>query len=328
MSTASPAPIRWGIIGTGNIARKFAEGLSVIPDAVLTAVGSRQQASAESFGAQFGIPKRYASYEAVANDPDVDAIYISTIHPLHYENMRACLEAGKATLCEKPFTLNAPQTAEMIALARAKGVFLMEAMWTRFIPAMVEARRLLAEGAIGQVRMVTADFSFVLDGYDLNHRAFNLELGGGALLDVGIYPISFASMVWGQQPQHISSQVHFSPTGSDEQTALAFRYPGGEVALLSCGVNLRGHQEAFLDGTQGQLRIHSPFWYPDTLTLNGKTWQVPRIGNGYNYEAQEVMACIRAGQTESRIMPLDETLALMQTLDRIRADWGLRYPGE
>lgn len=318
---------RWGIIGTGSIAQKFAQGLSVVPDATLVAVGSRHQASAETFGSQFGIPKRYGSYEEVATDPEVDAIYISTIHPLHHDNMRACIEAGKPTLCEKPFTINAAQTAEMIQLARAKGVFLMEAMWTRFIPAIVYLRELLQSGDLGEIRMLHADFSYA-GVYDPNSRLFDLALGGGGLLDVGIYPVSLASMVYGRQPEDITSQVFLSPTGSDEQASILFRYPEGQLAALSCGVHLNSRQDAFLSGTKGSVHIQKPFWVAEKLIINGTEKYIPMVGNGYNYEAQEVMACVRAGKTESAIMPLDETLALMQTLDAIRAPWGLRYPEE
>lgn len=324
--------IKWGILSTGGIARQFAEGLSLLPDAKLVAVGSRNQAAADEFGDLFNVPKRYPTYEALVNDPDIDVIYIGTPHIFHRDNMRLCLEAGKHVLCEKAFTINAAEAEEAINLAREKGLFLMEAMWTRFLPAVIKVRELLAEGVIGDVRLFQADFGFNLD-FDASHRAYNPELGGGALLDVGIYPISFASMVFGTQPAEISSYAYLGQTGVDEVSAGTFRYPNGALAQFSGAVSIETTREAIIFGTKGHIRVHNPFWFPDTLTLTlrGQAPQVidvPKQGNGYSYEADEVAKCIRAGQLESAIMPLDETLAIMRTLDSLRAQWGLKYPTE
>jgi predicted dehydrogenase len=323
--------IRWGIIGSGNIARQFARGLAVLPDAALVAVGSRSQGAADAFGELFGVPRRHASYDALANDPDVDAVYIATPHVLHKENSLLCLRAGKAVLCEKPFTINAREAEDLIAYARGAGLLLMEAMWTRFLPIIVRLRQLLAEGAIGEVRMLSADFGFRAKA-DPASRLFNPALGGGALLDVGIYPVSLASMVFGA-PARVTGMAHLGETGVDEQAAIILGYDGGRLAQLSTAIRTSTPHEALLMGTEGQIKIETPWWMPTRMTVHqaGKApelIELPFTGNGYNYEAAEVMRCLREGQRESPIMPLDETLTIMQTLDTIRGQWGLRYPGE
>ncbi|NLX11237.1 MAG: Gfo/Idh/MocA family oxidoreductase [Chloroflexi bacterium] len=337
--------IRWGILSSGYIANLFAEGLTAVADAEIAAVGARKQADADAFGDRWNVPRRYQGYEALANDPDVDVIYIGTPHPYHYEHTLLCLDAGKHVLIEKPFALNARQAGEMIARARSKALFLMEAMWTRFLPAMVQVRRWLAEGAIGEVQLVRANLSFMAT-FDPRGRLFAPELGGGSLLDVGIYPISFASMVLGS-PQTISSTVALGPTGTDDRSAYLFGYEGGKTALLSSAVQLGVPVTAEIFGTEGYIQIHESWINPRVVTLNkpvqpgvqsrlivegnlfdAQTVHVPTVGNGYNYEAIEVGDCIRAGKTESSVLPLDESLDIMRTLDTIRAPWGLTYPGE
>jgi predicted dehydrogenase len=322
---------RWGILGTGNIASQFARGLAELDDAELVAVGSRTADSAEAFGERFGAPRRHDSYAALASDPEVDAIYVATPHPLHHDNTIMGLEAGKAVLCEKPFAINAGQAEQMIATARTRGVFLMEAMWTRFLPHMVRLRELLAAGVIGEVRMLQVDFGF-RTSFNPQGRLFDPALGGGALLDVGIYPVSLASMIFGT-PERVTGMAHLGETGVDEQSAMIFGYAGGRLALLSQAIRTNSPHEALLLGTAGKIRVHSSWWKQTTITLSvdGKPDEVidvPTAGNGYNYEAAEVGRCLRAGLTESAVMPLDETLAIMRSLDEVRAQWGLRYPGE
>ncbi len=323
--------IRWGIIGTGSIARQFARGLQHVPDAELMAVGSRSQQGADVFGDMFSVPRRYSSYDALAADSDVDVVYISTPHPMHYENSLLCLNAGKAVLCEKPFTINAGEARALIERARARRLFLMEAMWTRFFPAMYRLRDLLAQGVIGNVRLLQADFGFQAP-FDPQNRLFALELGGGALLDVGVYVVSFASMVLGT-PRQVVSLADIGATGVDEQAAMVLGYDGGRLAVLSTAVRTETPQEALICGTAGRIRVHRQFFQPRKLTVEvyGREHteiEMPIQGNGYHYQAVEVARCLRAGQLESEIMPLDETLAIMETLDRIRAPWGLRYPTE
>jgi predicted dehydrogenase len=325
--------IRWGILGAGRIANNFAAGLSVLPDAELVAVGSRTQQNADQFADKHNVPHRHASYEALVNDPDVDAIYVATPHPMHKDNSLLCLQGGKAVLCEKPFTINATEAEEMITYARQHNVFLMEGMWTRFLPLMGRVRELLAQGVLGEVRMVTADFAFRAN-LDPKGRLFALELGGGGLLDVGVYCVSFASMVLGAGvPPRIVSMAHLGETGVDEQAAYILGYDDGRMAVLYSGVRTNSLLEGIIMGTEGSIRIHRELFHPTRMTLqvNGKDEQVidvPIEGNGFNYEAAEVMRCLRAGKTESDILPLDETLAVMRTLDQIRAPWGLKYPGE
>jgi predicted dehydrogenase len=323
--------IRWGILSTGNIAHSFTRGLRAVKDAQIVAVGSRSQKSADDFGKEFNIPHRYATYEALAADPDVDAIYIGTPHPMHFENALMCIRAGKAVLCEKPFTMNARELETLIREARAHKVFLMEAMWTRFTPVMGRIRQLLSEGALGDVRMLLADFCFRAD-FNPKHRLFDPALGGGALLDVGIYPVSFSFMVFGA-PQELQSSATMGETGVDEIATMLFRYSNGQHAQLSCGSRVQSPMDASILGTKGMIRIAVPWWKPQQFTIQypGKDPEVvnlPFIANGYEYEAIEVNRCLHEGMTESPIMPLDESLTIMRTLDSIRAQWGLTYPAD
>ncbi len=326
------ASIRWGILGTGNIAKQFARGLAVLDDADLVAVGSRAQATADAFGDEFDVPKSHPTYEALADDPDVDAIYVSTPHPMHRPNSILCMEAGKAVLCEKPFAINAAEAREMVACARSCGVFLMEAMWTRFLPSMVKVRELIADGAIGDVRMAKADFCFRAD-LNPSGRLFDPHLGGGGLLDIGVYVVSFARMVFGSAPRRIASLADIGETGVDEQAGIVLGYGEGQMAILTCAVRTTTPHEASIMGTEGMIKVHHPFWHtPDlTLCVSGKDDErisCPYDGNGYNCEAVEVARCLRAGALESDVMPLDETVSIMETLDRIREPWGLKYPME
>lgn len=324
--------IRWGILGTGSIAKQFARGLSVIPDAELAAVGSRTAESAAKFATEFKVPRAHASYAALAADKQVDAIYVATPHPMHVDNAILCLQAGKAVLCEKPFTVNASEAARVIATARRERRFLLEAMWTRFLPITVKVRELLAQKVIGEVRMVQADFGFRA-GLNPEGRLFNPALAGGSLLDVGIYVVAYAAMVFGRQPTRIAGLADIGTTGVDEQAAYVLGYDRGELAVLSSAVRTSTPHEVRIFGTDGNIKVHGPFWCGDTLTLavNGKpaeTITCPKTGNGYNYQAVAVQEALRAGQLESSVVTLDETLANMKTLDAIRAQWGLRYPGE
>jgi predicted dehydrogenase len=324
-------PIRWGILGTGWIANEFAQGLAQLVDAELVAVGSRTLESAQRFGERYNAPHRHASYEALAGDPDVDVIYVATPNPLHRKHSLLCLEAGKPVLCEKPFALNAREAAEMIEVAREKKIFLMEAMWSRFFPLMAKVRTLLADGVIGEVQMLVANLCFRFD-FDPSDRRYALDLGGGALLDLGVYPISFASMIMGP-PARITTLAHLGATGVDEQAGIVFSYDQGQVSTLHTSLRVDSPVEAILMGDRGQIRIE-PWWIrPDTLTLsvNGQettTIEMPFEGNGYQFEAAAVMDCLRANRLECDLMPLDETLSIVQTMDAIRAQWGLKYPME
>lgn len=323
--------IRWGILGTGSIAGQFAEGLQMLSDAELVAVGSRSAQSANAFGDNFDAPRRHASYEALVKDPDVDVIYVATPHSCHMENTLLALTAGKPVLCEKPFAINAKEARQVIQFARAKKLFVMEAVWTRFFPLMEKLRELLNAKAIGDVRMVTADFGFRAEFLE-DERLFNPVYGGGALLDVGIYPVSLASMIFGP-PTQIASLAHLGKTGVDEQAGMVLSHADGQLAVLSTALRIDTLHDACIMGTTGRIRIDSPWWKPTGMTLSrdegdDERYEFPLNGNGYQFEAEEVGKCLRAGRLENEVMPLDETLSISKTLDEIRAQWGLKYPME
>ena len=325
-------PIRWGILATGNIAHKFALGLQTLPDATLQAVGSRSQASADAFGDTFDIPHRHASYEALVADPEVDIIYVATPHPGHHAEVLRCLEAGKHVLCEKPLALNQRQAAEMFALAEAKGLFLMEAMWTRFLPAWQQVQRWLAEGAIGEVQLLLADFCFRAGDWDPRNRKFAPELGGGALLDIGIYPIATAYLVLGQEPTQVHSVMTPFATGVDVQSAYVFHYENGAIAQLSSSFTTEGPREAIINGTAGRIRV--PLFWRATEAILERPDAEPIVfdgsypASGLQFQATAVMEALRQGWREHPLMPAAESLRILGMMDRLRASWGLRYPGE
>ncbi len=322
--------IRWGILGTGMIARKFAQGLRELPDAELAAVGSRSPEAADQFASEYNVLRRHSNYEALVKDAAVDVVYVATPHSLHAENMLMALEAGKPVLCEKPFTINARQAEAVILSAQAKKLLVMEAMWTRFLPLMVRLREMLAEGVIGEARVLTADFGFKAESR--TGRLFDPELGGGALLDVGVYPASLASMIFGA-PSQVNGAAQLGPTGVDEQAAAILRHPEGQLAMFHASIRSNTFQEASLIGTQGRIKLHAAWWKGSDMTLalddGGEEFlEFPYTGNGYQFEAESFMECLRQGRRESAVMPLAETLSIMKTLDALRAQWGLKYPME
>ena len=326
-----PKTVRWGIIGAGGIARKLAAAAKLADGAELMAIGSRTQEKAEQFANDFDIPHRHGSYGDLVADADVDAVYVATPHPMHKDACILALNAGKEVLCEKPFSLNAGQARQVIAVARAKGLFCMEAMWTRFVPPIVRLRELLAEGAVGEVRMMMADFGFRA-GWDPDGRLLDPALGGGALLDVGCYAISLASMILGR-PAGVTGMAHIGATGVDEQAAMALSYDGGRLALLATSVQTTTPQEATVLGTEGSIRLQAGWWRGSPMTLHQsdkepELIEVPVADNGFVYQVEEVARCLAAGKTESDIMPLDETVTIMETMDQLRAQWGLKYPME
>jgi predicted dehydrogenase len=323
--------IRWGILGTGNIARRFAGALKQLPGAELVAIASRSLEKAREFAYEFDVPYLFSRYEELAGDKHVEVVYVATPHAAHKDNALLCLAAGKAVLCEKPFTINAAQAREVIAFAREKKLFLMEAMWTRCFPAMNQLGQLLRAGAIGDARMLHADFGFRAE-FKPDGRLFNPALGGGALLDIGVYPVALASFIFGS-PKTVSGLAHLGPTGVDEEAAMVLQYERGQLAVLSTSIRTTTPQEAVVLGTAGLVRIHAPWWKPTSLTLcvegrPDERLRLPVHGEGYQLEAAEVMRCLRDGLLESPFMPLDETVSIMETLDKLRALWGLRYPME
>ena len=324
--------INWGVIGCGGIAHMFASGLQGLEQGTLLAGASRTPGRAAEFAEKHGMERVYTDYAALVSDPGVDAVYIATTHNFHFENTKLCLEHGKHVLCEKPFTVNAAQASELIGLARAKNLFLMEAVWTRFLPAIGKLRELLAAGVIGDVLTVKADFS-IAGEFGAEHRLRNKALAGGALLDLGIYPITFASIVFGGQPVRIQSSAVLGDTGVDDRSFYLLDYEGGRRALLSSSFTDRAPTEGTVCGTEGHIRVPGFLWATQFRVFREgeepETFDLPYgEGENFKFEIAHAMECIAAGKTESDIMPLAETLAIMQTMDTLRAQWGLEYPGE
>lgn len=314
------APIRWGILGTGRIARTFTEDLLLLPDHIVAAVGSRTLETAEEFAARYGAARAYGSYEELAGDDRIDVVYVATPHTAHHPAARLCLEAGRPVLVEKPFTTSAAEAEDLVALARDRGLFAMEAMWTRFNPLVVRLRELVRDRAVGDVKAVYADFSFAV-AFDAEHRLWSPDLAGGALLDVGVYPLSFAWMLLGP-PKTVQATASSAPTGVDANTGMLLGYDSGAVALLHCGLQADSPQTATVVGTAGRIELAAPFYRPTAMTLyreggEPETFTADPPGHGFTYEAEEVARRLRAGETESPDMPLDETLAILSTLDQI-----------
>ncbi len=327
---AKAKKIRWGILGCGNIAKKFANAIPDVKDAELVACGSRSQEKADTFGAEFKIPHRHGSYKDLAADPDVDCIYVATPHTKHKEDALLALKAGKHVLCEKPFAVNAAEAKSVLQAAKRRKLFCMEAMWTRFLPVMVEVRKLLEKRAIGELRMVQASFAFRA-GWNPQSRLLNPELAGGGLLDVGVYTISFAHMVLGS-PNEVLGAAQIGETGVDEQAAMILKYKTGPLATLTCGVRTTTEHNAVIYGTDGFIRIPQfwnarkfdwGYWGKDVQTVE-PTFE----GNGFNYEIAEVNRCVKAGKLESDVMPHAATLEVMRMMDDLRSQWGLEYPSE
>lgn len=322
--------IRWGILSTARIATSFCEALKMVPGAELIAVGSRNLESAKEFGKQFNIPHFHGSYEALVQDSDVDAIYVCTPHIFHHDHAMLCLQHDKHVLCEKAFTMNAKQAEELIQTARSKNLFLMEAMWTRFFPVLQALKTRIHEGKIGDVKLLRLDFP-AFRAFDPEDRLFKKDLGGGALLDLGIYMISYASMLLGK-PEEVSGVAQFGPSGVDMQTAFTLKYASGAIASLWTSFETSGSRDAVIYGTKGMIRIHGEWMHPSSFTISvdgqDETVDMPYQGNGYQFEIQAVVEAVQKGETESKLMLLDETLEIMRTLDQLRASWGLVYPGE
>ena len=324
--------INWGIIGCGGIARKFARCIKHVDTADLTAVASATPGKAEKFASQFGVAKAYGSYDQLVGRDDIQAVYVATTHNFHYENVKLALEHGKAVLCEKPMTVAAWEAHELVALARKQRLFLMEAMWTRFLPAICQVRDWLTAGEIGELRQIRADFGFDAP-FDPEGRMFNKALAGGALLDAGIYPVSFASMVAGA-PAIVQAIANIGSTDVDEQTFCLFRYESGAIASLSASVRATVDIVAKTIGSEGKITVPR-FLAASSAELHrskrGETilrnFPVPE-GRGFEYEIQHVVDCLNQGKLESDVMPLDETLSIMETMDAIRKKIGLVYDND
>ncbi|MEU0805472.1 Gfo/Idh/MocA family oxidoreductase [Streptomyces sp. NPDC005970] len=323
--------VRWGILATGGIAAAFTADLLEMADAEVVAVGSRTQESAKRFAERFGIPRAHGSWAELAADEDVDVVYVATPHSAHREAAGLCLEAGRAVLCEKPFTLNVREATELVGLARERGRFLMEAMWTYCDPVVRRMVELVRDGAIGEVRAVQADFGLA-GPFDPGHRLRDPAQGGGALLDLGVYPVSFAQLLLGE-PDDVQARARLTPEGVDENTGILLGWDSGAVALLGCSLTADTPQTASVTGSAGRIEFPRGFFHPERFVLHrpGRDPEVFAAQGGarrFQHEAAEVMRALRAGETESPLVPLDGSLAVMRTLDAARERIGVRYPGE
>ena len=324
--------IKWGIMGCGGIAQVFASSLDALDNKLLWAGASLTPGRAQAFAEQHPMERVYTSYEDLVADPEVTAIYIATTHNFHFENIKLCLENGKHVLCEKPFTVSATQTQQLIELAREKNLFMMEAVWTRFLPAIQKLQELLATGIIGEVRTVKADFSITGD-FSPEHRLRNRALAGGTLLDLGIYPITLASIVFGEQPTRIQSSAVMGDTGVDDRGIYLFDYPNGRRAVLTAAFTHHAPALGVICGTHGHIRL--PVFHGAQELQIYREGQDPEViklpysnGENFTFEIAHAMECIQAGKIESPILPLSETLAIMKTMDTLRSQWGLVYDEE
>jgi len=323
--------IRWGILGCGKIAHKFANDLRLVEGARLAAVASRDAANVAAFAKQFNAEHTFTSYEAMVKSDVIDVVYIATPHGLHHEHTLLCLNYGKAVLCEKAFALNSQQASEMIATAEAKKVFLMEAFWTKFLPQYQKVVSIIGSGQLGEIKWIQADFGFRAPDPPAQ-RIYDPALGGGSLLDVGIYPVFLALSLLGK-PDSITASIVRHDTGVDEQWSSVFTYRNGVLATLSSSFVADTPVEAVIAGTKGRIqwrnRFHNAIGHVELVI--GKEEPVPvetrrEDGYGYQFEARHVGECLRQGLTESPVMTHADTLQLMHTLDEIRKICGITYP--
>lgn len=338
---ATGAALRWGVIATGNIAHTVTADLALLEDAVLQAVSSRSEKSAAAFAGQFGSAAHYydggpdglgaPGYVQLVQDPDVDVVYIATPHGQHFDVARAALENGKHVLCEKALTITAAEARTLITLARTNGLFLMEAVWARFVPGYQRALEIIASGEIGEVKWVRADIGFMAPA-DQTLRIWAPADGGGALLDLTVYPLLWA---WGTlgRPESVHATGELTPFGVDASNALTLRYPNGGQAQLTSYLNAQGPGQATVSGTLGYLETVNSLHNPKQIFISGpgganrtETFEYP--GSGYTYQLREVTRCIQAGLTESATMPLDDSLAIMEMFDDVRRQLGVRYPND
>ncbi|MFF5788250.1 Gfo/Idh/MocA family protein [Streptomyces sp. NPDC012693] len=323
--------VRWGILATGGIAERFTTDLLTLDGAEVVAVASRTEASAKAFADRFGIPRAYGDWDGLFADEDVDVVYVATPHHAHREAAGRALEAGKAVLCEKALTLNAREAEELVTSARDRGLFLMEAMWMYCNPLVRRLVELVRGGVIGEIRSVQADFGLV-GPFTADHRLRDPAVGGGALLDLGVYPVSFAQLLLGE-PDTVQAHALLSPEGVDLNTGMLLGWDTGASALLSCSLVADTPLTASVTGTLGRIELPRGFFFPERFTLYRDGRDPEEFVNeddphSLRHEAAEVMRCLRAGGTESPLVPLDGSLAVMRTLDAVRDRIGVRYPQE
>jgi len=324
----SGRPIRWGFLGAGGIASAMAADLHH-GNNTLYAVAARDAERAAAFAARFGATHSHGSYRAVIEDPAIDIVYIATTHPFHREQALMAIDAGKPVLVEKPLTLNAPQAREVLTAARRRGVFAMEAVWMRANPLILQAQKIVASGVIGDIVAVHADFSIGVD-FDPGHRLYDLANGGGALLDLGVYPMHFAWLFLGR-PDTQQVLGTLSPTGSDETVAIQWGYASGATAQLRCAMTAPTPGHATIAGTTGSISVEPVLLKQERLVVSAKDGGEPRVTDnqsGYGPQIEEVERCLRNGLLESPVAPHADTIAILELIDRARADLGVRYPGE
>jgi len=320
---------RWGIIGPGKIANKFAVALTLAGGAQLEAIASRDGSRAREFAGKFNVPRYYDSYEALVKDPDIDAIYVSTPHAFHCDQTILALNHGKPVLCEKPMALTQKEVEKMVRAARDNKVFLMEAMWTRFLPHTQKILQMIQKGELGTIKYVRADFGFA-GPYHPDNRLFNLALGGGALLDIGVYPLFLCLLLLGE-PQNILATGQLAVTGADESSHALLQYREGATAILSSTFAAQTSITAEIAGTEGLIQIPSAWYKNDHFTLQRpgvapETFQLEPMVNGFEYQIRELMQCVDKGLIESPSMSHEFSLLLSKTMDEIRRQIGVRYP--
>ena len=332
-------PVRWGILATGKIATAMVQNLALLDECEVVAVGARRQESADAFAAEHDIPRAYGDYRALVEDPDVDVVYVASPHAKHREHVELAFEAGKAVLCEKALTLDAAEAEHLVALARERNLFLMEAMWMRCNPLVRRLQQLVASGALGEVRQVRADLGFVVDK-PATDRLLDPALGGGALLDMGVYPLTFASLFLGE-PSTITAVASLSEVGVDLNLAIGLGYDSGAIASLTSSMTAWSPRTASIATDRGRIDFPPAFHHPTRVTwtpmvgdpdfdgpLEPEVITGELIGTGLANEALEVVRCLRTGETESPLVPLDDSLALMRQMDTIRRQIGVRYAAD
>ena len=325
--------MKWGIIGTGTIAKKFAATIAQMQaeGETLVAVASRTMEAAEAFRAESGALRAYGTYAGMMANPQMDAVYIATPNTLHFENAQMCLQNGKHVLCEKPFTLNAKQSRALYALAREKNLFIMEAFWIRFLPLLAKMRAIIAAGEIGAVRHMRSEYGFI-PSEALKVVKRTAALGAGALMDIGIYNIGLAHMVMDAAPVRISSTVQRNEYGADDFSAVLLEYPGGRSASFATSIGMDMPREAAIFGTEGEISMPD-FQCAERLHVrryDGKAYDVemPFDVNGFEYEIREVNRCVKLGLHTSDILREQDSLMVMETMDALRAAWGVQFEGD
>ena len=322
--------IKWGIVGTGNIAHKLADDLKHVTDAELYAVASRSQKKADSFAFEYGITRAYSSYEKLAGDKEVQAVYIATPHQDHYQSTLLMLRNKKAVLCEKPLAVNSAQAREMIRVARENKVLLLDALWSVFLPGMLKVQEWIKAGYIGDIQLITSEFGFISE-FDPEGRLYNPELAGGALLDIGIYTILLPYWLYNAKPSGIQASAKMTSTGVDEQTGILMTFPNRQIAQSTCGINIPLKNDSTIYGTKGLIQMPE-YWKAQKVWLKSidkdDSFEDKRESWGYDYEVREVNRLIMEGKTESSVVSYQKSIGLMEILDDTRAKIGLRYPFE